>query len=101
MEKSDRTTVIICNYGDKTCPWSWSKSRDNGIYRKHIEKQYLIEVEVAQAPSQTQIARYTTSSNPLFHYTYTNNKEELARMVAVGHLSFSFGEKIGFYWLLS
>lgn len=94
VEQPDGTTVVVCNYCGKT--YSWSKSGGYGTYRKHIEKQHPTEAEAAKAPSQTQISRYATSSNQLFHYTDANNREELARMVAVEHLSFSFGEKIGF-----
>jgi hypothetical protein len=43
----------------------------------------------------TQISRYVTS-HPLFQYSDKKNKEELAKMVSMEHLSFSFGEKVGF-----
>ena len=39
---------------------------------------------------------YATPNQQLFRYTDKQNREELARMVAVEHLSFSFGEKVGF-----
>ena len=37
---------------------------------------------------------YTSSTNQLFCYFDVNNREELARMVAVEHLPFNFGEKV-------
>ena len=46
--------------------------------------------------SQTQIPRYATPNQQLFRYNDEQNREELARMVAVEHLSFSFGERVGF-----
>ena len=45
---------------------------------------------------KTQIIKYTSFNTQLFHYSNDNNIEELARVVVVEHLSFSFGEKIDF-----
>ena len=47
---------------------------------------------------QTQITGYTTSSlsSQLFKYSGEQNKLELARMISMEYLSFSFGEKDGF-----
>ena len=46
--------------------------------------------------SQAQIFRYATPNQQLFKYSDERNIEELARIVAVEHLPFSFGEKVGF-----
>ena len=43
-----------------------------------------------------QISKYASSTNQLFRYFDVNNREELAHMVAVEHLLFNFGEKVGF-----
>ena len=45
---------------------------------------------------QTQIVRYASPNTKLFHYFNANNREELARMIFVEHLSFSFGKKVDF-----
>ena len=43
-----------------------------------------------------QISKYAIATHQLFRYSNVNNGEELARMVAVEHLLFNFGEKISF-----
>ena len=43
---------------------------------------------------ETQNAVSANLSN--FYYSDKKNREELAKCVAVDHLSFSFGEKLGF-----
>ena len=50
----------------------------------------------SKAKVQTQIVRYTSPNTQLFRYFDTNNREELARMIAVEHLHFSFDEKVDF-----
>ena len=49
-----------------------------------------------KAKCQTQIARYASLNTQLFCYSDTKNREELAHMVAIKHLSFNFCEKIDF-----
>ena len=39
---------------------------------------------------------YATTTSQLFHFSDVKNRDDLARMVVVEHLSFSFGEKLGF-----
>ena len=60
---------------------------------KHITNKHASEADIDR--TQQQIARYASSS-PLFLYTNTNNREELAKFISVEHLSFSFGENVGF-----
>ena len=49
----------------------------------------------SRAKVQTQIARYASPDTQLFRYSNAN-REELSCMVAVKHLPFNFGEKVGF-----
>ena len=44
-----------------------------------------------------QISKYVFFNNQLFHYFDANNKDELARIVAVEHVPFNFAEKNWFY----
>ena len=60
---------------------------------KHITNKHASEAGIDR--TQQQITGYASSS-PLFHYTDTNNREELAKFISVEHLSFSIGEKVGF-----
>ena len=76
--------------------FKWSKSGDYGTYQRHINNTYPTETAKSKAKSQTQIFRYVSSTNQLFHYSDVNNRKELARIVVIEHLPFNFGEKIGF-----
>ncbi|KAK3212678.1 hypothetical protein Dsin_017384 [Dipteronia sinensis] len=88
----DGSTVVICNYCKKV--FKWHKSGGYGSYRKHITNSH--PDAQAKSSSQSQILRYATPNQQLFKYSNAKNREELARMVAVEHLPFSFGEKVGF-----
>ncbi|KAK3193278.1 hypothetical protein Dsin_024588 [Dipteronia sinensis] len=88
----DGSTVVICNYCKKV--FKWHKSGGYGSYRKHITNSH--PDAHAKSSSQSQIPRYATPNQQLFKYSDVKNREELARMVAVEHLPFSFGEKVGF-----
>ena len=90
--KDDGSFVAVCNYFHKE--FQWSKSGGYSTFRKHITSQHAVKQEISS--SQAQISSYATPNHQLFKYKGTNNREELAEMVAVGHLPFSFGEKVGF-----
>ena len=74
--------------------YKWSASGGYGTYRKHLERAHSCEAGITK--TQTQISRYATNTFQLFHFSDVKNRNELARMVAVEHLSFSFGKKLGF-----
>ena len=66
-----------------------------GIYRKHLERNHHVEAGLTK--TQTQILRYITNNpSQLFYFSDVRNKDELARMIDVKYLSFSFAEKLGF-----
>ncbi|KAK2651773.1 hypothetical protein Ddye_011629 [Dipteronia dyeriana] len=92
IELDDGTIKIMCNYCPKT--YKASKSFGYGTYWNHVKINH--PSELVKASNQGQISMYGTSTNQLFHYTSEKNKEELATMVAVERLPFSFGEKVGF-----
>ncbi|KAK3218631.1 hypothetical protein Dsin_012601 [Dipteronia sinensis] len=91
-ELDDGMIKIKCNYCPKT--YKTSKNFGYGTYWAHIRKNH--PSEMVKGSNQAQISRYGTPNNQLFHYTSEKNKEQLAVMVAVEHLPFSFGEKVGF-----
>ncbi|KAK3194332.1 hypothetical protein Dsin_025642 [Dipteronia sinensis] len=91
-ELDDGTIKIKCNYCPKT--YKTSKNFGYGTYWAHIRKNH--PSEMVKGSNQAQISRYGTPNNQLFHYTSEKNKEQLAVMVVVEHLPFSFGEKVGF-----
>ncbi|KAK2645870.1 hypothetical protein Ddye_021065 [Dipteronia dyeriana] len=90
--KPNGTCWAVCNYCIKE--YKWTKSGGYGTYRKHITTRH--PTELAKGNAQSQISRFSTSDTQLFKYSDQANREELARMVVVEHLPFSFGEKVGF-----
>ena len=94
VTKSDGSLAVVCNYCSKE--FKWTKSGGSGTYRQHINNTHPTEAAKSKAKGQTQISRYASANDQLFRYSNANNREELARMVAVEHLSFNFGEKVGF-----
>ena len=94
VTKSDRSLAIVCNYCSKE--FRWSKSGGYDTYRWYINNTHPIEATKSKANGQTQISRYASANDQLFRYSDANNREELARMVAVEHLLFNFGEKVSF-----
>ena len=94
VTKSDGSLAIVCNYCSKK--FRWSKSGGYGKYWWHINNTHPTETAKSKAKGQTQISWYASANDQLFRYSDTNNREELAHMVAVEHLPFNFGEKVGF-----
>ena len=94
VTKSDGSLAIVCNYCSKE--FRWSKSGGYGTYRRHINNTHPTEAVKSKAKGQVQISRYASANDQLFGYSNANNREELARMVAVEHLPFNFGEKVSF-----
>ncbi|KAK3189036.1 hypothetical protein Dsin_028597 [Dipteronia sinensis] len=92
VTNEDGSTIVICNYCKKV--FKWHKSGGYGSYRKYITNSH--PDAQAKSSSQSQIPRYATPNQQLFKYSDAKNREELARIVAVEHLPFSFGEKVGF-----
>ena len=92
IRQKDGALSVACNYCTKV--YKWHKSGGYDTYWKHILTKHP-EAET-KSRSQTQLPRYTTPNQKLFHYTDEQNREELARMVAVEYLSFSFDERVGF-----
>ncbi|KAK2635369.1 hypothetical protein Ddye_030161, partial [Dipteronia dyeriana] len=92
VTKPNGTCWAVCNY----CPkeYKWTKSGGYGTYMKHIMTRH--PVEFSKGNAQSQISRFSTPDTQLFKYSDQANIEELARMVVVEHLPFSFGEKVGF-----
>ncbi|KAK0588003.1 hypothetical protein LWI29_032652 [Acer saccharum] len=86
IRSEDGSITVACNYCNKV--YKWSRSGGYGTYWKHIEAKH--PEAVIRMRSQTQIPRYATPNQRLFRYNDEQNREELARMVAVEHLSFSF-----------
>ncbi|KAK0579136.1 hypothetical protein LWI29_021607 [Acer saccharum] len=89
IRSEDGSITVACNYCNKV--YKWSRSGGYDTYWKHIEAKH--PEAVIRMRSQTQIPRYATPNQQLFHYNDEQNREELARMVAVEHLSFSFAIK--------
>ena len=94
VTKSDGSLEIVCNYYSKE--FRWSKSGGYDTFRRHINNTHPTEVAKPKAKGQAQISKYASANDQLFRYSDANNREELARMVAVEHLSFNFSEKVGF-----
>ena len=94
LTKSNETIIVICNYCSKE--FKWLNSGGYGTYRRYINNAHPIKVGKSKAKGQMQIFRYASANDQLFRYSDTNNKKELACMVAVEHLSFNFGEKVDF-----
>ncbi|KAK2638067.1 hypothetical protein Ddye_025862 [Dipteronia dyeriana] len=92
VTKPNGTCWVVCNYYPKE--YKWTKSGGYGTYRKHITTSH--PAELAKGNAQSQISRFSTPDTQLFKYSDQTNREELARMVAVEHLPFGFGEKVGF-----
>ncbi|KAK2644703.1 hypothetical protein Ddye_019898 [Dipteronia dyeriana] len=92
VTKPNGTCWAVCNY----CPKEYKLTKSGGycIYRKHITTCH--PAEFAKGNAQSQISRFSTRDTQLFKYSDQANREELVRMVAVEHLPFSFGEKVGF-----
>ena len=86
--------MVVCIYCSKE--FKWSKSGGYGISRRHINNTHPTEATKSKAKGQMQISKYVALINQLFCYSDINNMEELARMVAIEHLPFNFGEKISF-----
>ena len=86
-EKIDGTMKACCNYCNKS--FFWKSGLGYGSYRYHLVKNHPDKYG-----GETQNATSANLSN--FHYSDKRNREELAKYVAVDHLSFSFGEKLGF-----
>ena len=91
LTKSDGIFIVVCNYCSKK--FKWSKSGGYDTYRWHINNTQPTKATKSKAKGQTQIFRYASPSNQLFRYFDVNNREELARMVAVEHLLFNLVRK--------
>ena len=89
--KSDGNLAIVCNYCSKE--FRWSKSGGYSTYRRHINNTHPTEATKSKTKDQTQISKYASPTNQLFRYFDVNNREELARMVAVEHLLFNLVRK--------
>ena len=61
-----------------------------GKYHKCHPQEYGIDKK------QSQITEFATSNLSLFGYSEERNMNEIAKMVATEHLSFSFWENLGF-----
>jgi hypothetical protein len=84
---------VICNYCGQL--YKFKVGGGYGTFRRHLEQKH--PDKIGYDKTQTQISGYATSRpHPLFQYSDKKNKEELAKMVSMEHLSFSFGEKVGF-----
>ena len=94
VTKSDGSLAIVCNYCSKE--FRWSKSGGYSTYWRHINNTHPTEAAKSKAKSLTQISKYASANDQLFRYSNANNREELARVVAVEHLPFNFDEKVGF-----
>ena len=81
-----------CNY----CPKSYQYKMGDGYgkYHKHLRKFHPQELGIDN--KQTQITGFATSNLSLFRFSEERHRNELAKMIAIEHLSFSFGEKLGF-----
>ena len=94
VTKSNGSLVIVWNYCSKK--FRWLKSGGYGTYRRHINNTHPTKAAKSKAKGQTQIFKYASANDQLFRYSDANNREELARMVAIEHLPFNFGEKVSF-----
>ena len=86
---------VTCNY----CPkkYTFRAGGGYGTLRRHLTIKHPNQLGVQK--QQMQIFGYACSfSTPsqLFKYSDETNKVELAKMISMEHLSFNFGEKVGF-----
>lgn len=89
-QKFDGEMKACCNYCNKR--FFWKSGSGYGSYKYHLVNAHPEKIGV-----ETNQTHNATSSNlSSFHYSEKKNREELAKCVAVDHLSFSFGEKLGF-----
>ena len=51
-----------------------------------VNDNHLTEAARSKSRGQTRIARYASSNTQLFHYSDTNNREELTPMIVIEHL---------------
>ena len=94
VEKLDRIKIVVCTYYSKEFKWSKFESYDT--YRKYVNSLHPTKTARSKLKGQTQIAWYVSHNIQLFHFSDANNKEELARAIAVEHLPFNVGEKVDF-----
>ena len=94
VEKLDGIKIVVCTYYSKEFKWSKFESYDT--YRKYVNSLHPTKTARSKLKGQTQIAWYVSHNIQLFHFSDANNKEELARAVAVEHLPFNVGEKVDF-----
>ena len=94
LTKSDGTIIVVCNYYSKE--FKLSKFEGYSTYQRHVNNAHPTEAMKSKAKGKTQISMYDSHNNQLFRYSDVNNRDELAHMVTVEHLSFNFGEKVGF-----
>ena len=86
---------VTCNYCQKK--YAFRIGGGYRTFRRHLTTKHPNKLGVKK--QQTQISRYTcfsSTSSQLFKYSDETNKVELAKMISMEHLSFNFGEKIGF-----
>ena len=86
---------VTCNYCQKI--YAFRIGGGYGTFRRHLTTKHPNQLGVEK--QQTQISGYTCSSSTssqLFKYSDETNKVELAKMISMEHLSFYFGEKVGF-----
>ena len=86
---------LTCNYYQKK--YAFRIEGGYGTFRRHLTSKHPNQLGVEK--QQTQIFGYTCSfsnSSQLFKYSDETNKIELAKMISIKHLSFNFGEKVGF-----
>ena len=94
MSKGDGKFDVSCNYCNQVYKFKHGGGYDTFIH--HLQTKHPLKIGLAC--NQTQITGFASSSNSpqLFHYNEANCRSGLAEMVAIDHLSFSFGEKLGF-----
>lgn len=92
--KGDGKFDVSCNYCNQV--YKFKQGGGYGTFARHLQTKHPLKVGLSR--DQTQISGFATSSNSpqLFHYNEANCRSGLAEMVAIDHLSFSFGEKLGF-----
>ena len=89
--KGEKMYDVICNYCGKS--YKFKQAGGYGSFWKHLETKHPTKIGVDR--SQQQISGYASNLS-LFKYSEKIQKEELAKMISMEHLSFSFGEKVGF-----